>query len=547
MKRLFAIIILSLLFSYPVFSQYNLLTSFTYSNVCYGDSTYFYITSTTGLDSVRWDFGDLNSGVYNTSTAFNPIHIFTDTLSFLVSLTSYSGSIVYNFTQIIVILPPPNVSIGSDTSICTGSIYTLNAGTGYTSYLWQNNTTAQTLQLTAAGTYWVEVVDSFGCINRDSVEITLDLPPFVTLGPDTSICSGDSVTFNAGSGFWSYLWQDASSDSTFTAGSVGTYWVIVENACGQANDSVDVLSILPPTNVYLGPDTSICFGDSIILNPGPGYLGYLWHDFSIQPTFTTGFAGTYWVQVADYCGVASDTIVVDFYPTSSVDLGPDTTICSDQILLLDPGPGFATYLWQNGTTNQTQSVLNAGLYWIMAQDINGCKAIDSIIVNMDVRPQIYLGETMYLCQPYIILDAGGSAESYLWQDGSDNQTFAVYTTGSYEVTISNGNCYVTDSIEIKECHVVWVPNAFTPNGDGINDCFQPVGDQLINFQMSIFNRYGQLVYESKEVTECWYGTDINNDQIAPEGVYHYIILYDGYGNVLMEQEGVLTGYVILYR
>jgi len=70
---------------------------------------------------------------------------------------------------------------------------------------------------------------------------------------------------------------------------------------------------------------------------------------------------------------------------------------------------------------------------------------------------------------------------------------------------------------------------------------------LINFQILIYNRYGQKVYESTEITECWYGTDINNDQIAPEGVYHYIIFYDGYGNVLMEQEGVITGYVILYR
>ncbi len=549
MKRNLPALILCLFFAIPVFSQYNLLTTFTYQNSCFGDSTQFSITNTSGLDSIRWNFDDIASGANNTSTSFTPFHIFSSPGSYNVSLISYSGSIVYNFNQIIIIQPLPNVSLHADgdTTICTGSILTLDAGSGYVNYLWWNSTIAQTAQTTNAGTYWVEVTDSNGCVNRDSIDVFLDVPAVVDLGPDTNICAGDTIILNAGSGFLTYEWQDGSVDSVYEAGTSQLYWVEVTNACGPARDSLFIDSLLAAPYIYLGPDTSICLGDTITLDPGPGFQTYVWQDFSMNQTYSTGTQGTYWVAVSDQCGIALDTIDITIYPSSQANLGGDTTICSDEELVLDPGSGFASYLWQDGSTNQTFTVTNAGLYWLQAVDMNGCNVVDSVSVNIDRRPDLHLGGTRYLCIPYITLDAGLDADNYVWQDGSTSRKYTVYETGTYRVTVNNGNCYASDSVRILDCHSIWVPNAFTPNGDGTNDVFKPITEDLINYKIHVYNRFGELIFESDDPLVGWYGTDINTGDEAPLGFYMYIITYDGVGNVILEEEGIKTGNVYLYR
>jgi len=260
----------------------------------------------------------------------------------------------------------------------------------------------------------------------------------------------------------------------------------------------------------------------------------------------------YWVMVTHVCGVAADSIILTVNPLPSVFLGGDTTICNDESITLDAGPGFAGYIWQDGSTARTFTADAAGIYYVEVTDVNGCTDKDTIAISVDPRPTVQLSDegTLYLCVPAITLDAGKNCESYYWHDGSTGRYLVLNKTGDYWVTVANGNCTATAYVTVNHCHEIWVPNAFTPNGDGLNDCFQAVSvdNEIINFRMYIYNRYGQLVFETEDITDCWTGLyPSDGDQVAPQGVYHWKILYDGVGNVLLEEEGIKAGHVTLIR
>jgi hypothetical protein len=134
--------------------------------------------------------------------------------------------------------PTPVVNVGADTAMCVVS-KTLDAGAGFSAYKWNDNSIGQQLNVTSAGTYYVNVLNAFGCSGNDTIIITQKPVPVVNLGNDTSICGGDDLLLSAGAGFASYHWNDHSSQPDLTADSSGTYYVTVTNSSGcTATDSL---------------------------------------------------------------------------------------------------------------------------------------------------------------------------------------------------------------------------------------------------------------------------------------------------------------------
>lgn len=156
------------------------------------------------------------------------------------------------------------VQLGPDTLLCTGSV-TLDAGLGFTSYLWNTGAVQQSIAVSTPGLYWVEVTDANGCIQRDSVMVSANPgPPMPDLGPDTLYC-GNIIVLDPGTGFTSYLWQDNSTDPTHTAFQAGTYIVEVTGICGEIGR--DTVEILP----CVGVDEAVTFGDlRVFPNPNQG-------------------------------------------------------------------------------------------------------------------------------------------------------------------------------------------------------------------------------------------------------------------------------------
>lgn len=208
----------------------------------------------------------------------------------------------------------PQVNLGNDTAICTDGSTTkmLDGGTfSNATYLWDNNTTAQTRTVTTSGTYHVAVTED-GCPGRDTIVVTFNNNPVVDLGNDTAVCAGVSLLLDAGNAGASYLWDDASTNNTRATSVAGAYYVTVTdgNDCKGADTLHLVLNPSPIVN--LGNDTSICEGASVTLDAGNTGASFVWDDASVNQTRTVTDEGIYFVTVSALGCSTADSIKISF-------------------------------------------------------------------------------------------------------------------------------------------------------------------------------------------------------------------------------------------
>jgi gliding motility-associated-like protein len=210
---------------------------------------------------------------------------------------------------------------------------------------------------------------------------------------------------------------------------------------------------------------------------------------------------------------SEDSVVVMVSPNVNVNLGADKNICNGDSILLQSGlPPNYIFQWSNGETQNQTYVTTAGQYILVADNGLGCADQDTIVLHPLAVPTITLEEDTTVCfefYPSYALHSGGNANSYLWNTGETTPNINATKEGSYVVTLSNGkHCVSTDSMYIKNyCEPTYfnIPNAFTPNNDGKNEVFQPVGEGVYKFKMRIFNRWGELIFESSDIANGWDG------------------------------------------
>ncbi|HUZ59130.1 MAG TPA: hypothetical protein VMU83_10135 [Hanamia sp.] len=154
----------------------------------------------------------------------------------------------------------------------------------------------------------------------------------------------------------SYTWQDGSTNDNFSVSQPGKYWVSVNADGCLASDTIKI-DYLSFNKIFPTNDTTLCLGNSIILNGGNPGANYLWNDNSHAQMLTVNQSGKYWVTVTTNGCSASDTIVCNFIAGPVINLGNDTTICEGQKLILHAGNNTALYLWNNNTTADSLLVL----------------------------------------------------------------------------------------------------------------------------------------------------------------------------------------------
>ncbi len=352
----------------------------------------------------------------------------------------------------VTVFPTPDIDIGPDSlTICEGDTLILNAGGGYLAYVWQNGSTDSTFTVTQAGTYSVTVAGMGGCSTTDAITIAVSSVD-VSLGPDTTICIGENVTFDAGPGYASYHWQDNSTNETFIASQTGTYWVQVTNSYGCfAVDSVYLFVDDPSYAVDLGPDKKVCPGTAVTLQPAGIWNSYLWSTGQTSASITVTTPGIYYLYVQGVCGQSSDSIIVSNWPAVNVNLGPDLNLCYGQSTTLEPPSGY-TYVWQDNSTFPIYTVYDPGLYYCTATDIHGCTGSDSVYVS--VADKVDLGaDSMLLCTGQTIWITANSGFAYYdWSNGqSDVQSIEVTEGGKYYVTVGYSyGCETVDSVYVDE-------------------------------------------------------------------------------------------------
>ena len=422
-------------------------------------------------------------------------------------------SVVYN--------PAPVVNLGNDTAICQGETLLLDATLTNATYLWLDGSTNATFNVSSQGTYWVKVTNSNGCTATDSIHVTLT-PLVVNIGNDTTICQGNNVTLDAGNAGATYVWSTGVATQQINVNSSGVYWVNITNGNCFNSDTINI-NVIPKPLVNLGNDTTICHLGSITLNAGNAGSTYLWNTNATTQQINVSTNGNYWVKVNNNGCVGGDTINISFIPLN-VNIGNDTTICEGDNITLNAANTGSAYLWNTGVATQTISAGTAGNYWVNVTNGN-CTGSDTININVAQKPIVNLGNDTIMCPgDLVVLSAGAGFSSYLWSDGSTQPTLNVNNPGTYTVTVSNSGCKATDQIVIAECNSdIWVPNVFTPNGDGKNDTFHPVCTNITDISMYIYNRWGNQIYEGTGATLEWDGK--YQGTTCPDGVYYFLIKY----------------------
>jgi|GEM_PF-1960389 len=530
--------------SYGYFSNYNRVTakaSASSDKVCVGDSIRLYaLTVRNGTYTWRGPGGFSSSQQNPVIPGADPA---LQTGWYHLTVSSGAAGICGNGEDSIYIniYARPAVNLGNDISVCLDSV-TLVSAPRITpaTYLWNTGSTADSLVALSAGVYWLEVTDTNGCAGRDSIRVDLGAAIIVDLGPDLGVCDRDiPVVLSApqppGT---SYLWSNGLSDTQLTVTRSGAYWVRVERAGCTGSDTV-VINVVPTPSLYLGPDTTIC--EQYPLEVGADIPGavYSWSTGETTPHTSVNATGAYILTVnLDGC-IVRDTIAITAMPPPEIDLGGDRDICPEETIVLDATHGTGSrYVWNTGETTPAVSVTEADTYDVAVTTDIGCMGGDTVLLSYYPKPVVRLGRDTTVCEetPLLLSAQSLNTDSLRWSDGSYGSGLAIRYGGAYMVTAINKCGTASDTINVRQIFCdIWLPNAFTPDGDGLNDQYRILGNigRMEGVTFSIFNRWGERIFTTHDKYQGWDGH--YKGVYAQLGTYVYMLEYSMDGHPYLQK------------
>ena len=542
--------------------------------VCIGDETIL-TGSGAGIGGTYvWD-GGVTDGV-----AFTP----AATATYTVTGTDINGC--ENTDDVIVTVNPlPIIDAGLDHAVCIGDATTLNgsgAGIGGI-YVWDGGVSDGVAFTPAAtATYTVTGTDANGCENTDDVVVTVNALPAVDAGDDVTLCVGDWVTLT-GSGAGpeaDYLWTGGGIDGVaFSPGITDDYEVTGTDEFGCVNTDEVTVTVNPLPIIDAGLDQEVCAGDGVVLEgSGAGVGGsYIW-DGGITDgvEFVPGVTTTYTVTGTDENGcIGTDDATVVVIPLPNVSFTADELIgCAPMAVNFSSLIDGVTYEWAfgDGAEGSTGSVshtyTNAGLYdvTLTITTTEGCIGTMTYEGYIDiVEPPI----ASFSYSPYeiTVMDTRVSftneslnADSYEWTfgDGSgvNNEIDPdhVYpSVGDVHYTVqliaySDYGCQdvVEQIIEVKDVMIYHIPNTFTPDGDSFNESFKPQfisGLDIYDYHLMVFNRWGEMVFESFNADYGWDGF-YGNMGLVDDGVYIWKMEF---GETMSDKKHYVDGHVTVLK
>ncbi|CAN5427568.1 hypothetical protein BH09BAC5_BH09BAC5_02510 [soil metagenome] len=403
----------------------------------------------------------------------------------------------------------------SDT-ICVGSTMNfVNNSIGAVNYIWDfddgspidtNHTPSHIYNTSGTYTVTLLAIDSLSCITSDSTNLIVVVvdPPSVNLGNDTSVCGAINIPLDAGNPGSTYSWSTGATTQTIIATAQGNYWVIVDNGFCTDVDSINITSFTAPT---LGSDTTVCAGFPLVLDAGNPGSDFLWSTGDTTQTISVSVSGIYYVTSSSGICSFSDTITVTFLPVPSIDLGNDTLLCPNETFVLDAGNPGMSYSWNTGETTQTITASGTATFSVIVTNA-GCSVVDSIRVRtlsgFDLGPDKNLCNYLSIQLQAPNIDGG----EYHWSTGDSTQMIIVTEPGVYYLDVVFAQCVFSDTVFVDGGYgspVLYIPNSFTPNRDALNDIFYAEGTDITSFNMKIFDRGGELIFESSNIYDGWDG------------------------------------------
>ncbi len=372
----------------------------------------------------------------------------------------------------------------------------------------------------------VDVVDCDSCsIALSGADIQACSGSLVLLQP--SVVLGEPVTM-------SWQWELGDGTLSDSVGSVthdyaqaGTYQVsvVVTDTSGSCSDTLFFqVEVIGPAQAMLGPDTVLCPGSTVILEVDPNATAIGWNDGSAGSSLAVSDPGTYWVSLELGGCATSDTVVVDQGTLPSVVASTDTTLCGSGVVQFTAtGSSGDVFTWSDGTQGTTLVTSTPGTYTVTATSACG-EAWDDVVLRVSAPYQH--PAVVHTCPERAIeweLPVGST--EIVWSNGETSPNVDL-EVGSYTYHfVDAAGCYqegqLVVAVDISSDGYYYVPNVFTPNGDGVNDSFEVVGAEHDGFEFSIFNRWGELIFETIDADKAWDGSCLGAS--VPDGTYVYVV------------------------
>lgn len=376
------------------------------------------------------------------------------------------------------------------------------------------------------GDYTVTLYSWLNGVSDTAIETVHIYGKFLIPILDQPICSNGSTYIVATHSGASYVWNDGSTNDSLLVNNPGTYWVqITQNGCMLSDTAKAILVVFP---FSLGNDTTLCPNTTLTKTLNVPTASYVWSNTSSSNYITISEPGTYWVDVEVQGCVDRDDIVISYYP-NPLFIGDDVILCFDTAsITLVSNMNSSAYLWNTGATTPSIIARPDSLFILQIVDQNQCVLSDSIFVSHNT-PHVYLGEDVEAClgDNFVLNVEKPEFIDYKWNTGQDKPLISVSKTGTYLVLVKDtNNCYASDTIsyDFDGCSL-FIPNAFTPDENRLNDQFNALGENITNYSLQIFNRWGNLCFETNSLNIGWDGKE--NGSAAPQGVYSYILKYRG--------------------
>lgn len=559
-------------------------------NVCNGSLT-AYGFGTTGPYNYYWS-NFINAQTINNLCVGN----YTVTVKDGNSCSGTGTNVVVYYPDISVTLSSTRVKCNSENNGSATAIASGGGGNGFFSYQWgynANSQTSSTATVLYAGDYWVTITDNLGCIIDTSVIVTQPDLLVITTSPDTSLCYHTSGSLYAyplgGTSPFTYYWNGTVAGSPLmvdpeysTAYSV---YVTDSNNC-VSNTSTIYVTVDLKLQIHLyAEDTMVCPGSNAVINAyvnggdgGPYYLyDWQWNNIEMPyKPFPATSPQNFYLIAKDRCGaVARDTIAIYLHPLPLIMFTSDRfSGCQPLTVQFNEGTDNtgSDYTWSfNDATNSLSHSRNpvhtfedAGVYDISLSitSLEGCQNTYTIPAMITVYPN---PEARFISEPEIvsiiepIVTFYNHSSNYvmsIWHfDDGDSSLFNspihVYKeTGKYDVTlvaISDHGCKdsTKQEIVVRDEYSFYAPTAFSPDADGINDVFNVYGHGINpkKFVLTIFDRWGQVLFETTDLTKGWDGKlkkSSSGKDIVKSGVYTWFVIYFDLSGVVHQQSGPVT-------
>ena len=451
----------------------------------------------------------------------------------------------------------PVLTITNDTTICNGQNVTLQISSDIpASFLWSNGSTSSSITVSTAGTYSVTATATTGgCISTEQVIVGVETLTLSLSPSNPNICNGQAVTLTANTNITAnLLWNTSATTTSISATTAGNYSVTATTANGCTANAATTVSVGQFPILSLTNDSTICSGSIIDLIASSNVpSSFSWNNGDTDSIVTTTAAGQF-IVTATTLGTScstTDTVSVNVDLVTLTITPANATICNGIPVTLTAGSNqTVTQNWSTGETSQSILVNQAGTYSVTVTSASGCTASEDALIT-DGTLQLNLGPDSTICMTdeFYIGGSVAGANQYSWNTGSTSSSLQVIVSGNYILNAFNSNtgCSVTDTVNVTvdDCEdPYFIPNSFSPNGDGLNDVFFIYTEmpEDADFDFYIFNRWGELIFQTNNFNYGWDGTHKGQKSIVDVYVWR-LVLYNPESNSYISK----TGHVNLVR